>query len=394
LGALGVLVLETYPMENVVSDLARRCGRSTELAHLRQKAARRLVAVAAHEEVMRGNDPWQADSVHPRERIGVKYDFGEIVGQSAAIRKVLLQVEQVAPTSATVLLLGETGTGKELVARALHADSPRHARPMVALNCAALPATPVESELFGREKGAYTGALTRQAGRFELADGSTLFLDEVGELPPETQAKLLRVLQEGRFERLGGGTTLRADVRVVAASNRDLGRAVREGKFREDLYYRLNVFPIRLPPLRERREDVPLLVWALVRELAPAMDKRIESVPRAVLEALQRYDWPGNVRELRNVIERALIVCPGPVLQVEVPQAAGPAAEDLTLAGVERRHIQSVLERTGWRVSGRHGAAEVLGLKATTLEYRMAKLGIKREPKIPEMSEVSPPWRE
>jgi transcriptional regulator with GAF, ATPase, and Fis domain len=352
----------------------------TELAHLCTQTAKRPAAAAAYEEVKRHKDRLQVDSIDLREEIGVKVNYGGIVGQSAALRKALLQVEQVAPTGVRVLLLGETGTGKELLARALHARSPRHARPMVALNCAALPPTLVESELFGHEKGAYTGALTQQAGRFERADGSTLFLDEVGELPLETQAKLLRVLQDGRFERLGGGATLRADVRVVAASNCDLARAVRKGKFRDDLYYRLNVFPIRVPPLRERREDIPLLVWAFVKELAPAMGKTIESIPPGVLEALQRYDWPGNVRELRNVIERALVVCPGPVLHAEVPQAAGPAAKNLTLAAVQRRHIRLVLVRTGWRVSGRHGAAKILGLKPTTLESRMAKLGIKREP--------------
>jgi transcriptional regulator with GAF, ATPase, and Fis domain len=350
------------------------------MSHLPNEAARRLDTATANEEVHRLRDLRQVDNVYLREETWVEHNFGGIVGQSAAIRKVLLQVEQVGPTSATVLLLGETGTGKELLARALHACSPRHARPMVALNCAALPATLVDSELFGREKGAYTGALTRQPGRFELADGSTLFLDEVGELPQETQAKLLRVLQDGRFERLGGGATMWADVRVIAASNRDLERGVGEGKFRNDLYYRLNVFPIPLPPLRERREDIPLLVWAFIKELAPAMGKTIESIPRAVLEALQRYDWPGNVRELRNVIERALIVSPDAVLQAEVPRSTGPLAEDLTLATVERRHILSVLERTGWRVSGRHGAAEILGLKPTTLESRMARLGIRRRP--------------
>jgi transcriptional regulator with GAF, ATPase, and Fis domain len=367
-------------MVNVVSEPPSNCGKRTELAHLHKETVKRRAAGAAYEEVLRSNGLPPAEAVSLWEESGVKHNSGEIVGQSAAIRKVLVQVEQVAPTGATVLLQGETGTGKELLARALHARSPRHARPLVALNCAALPATLVESELFGREKGAYTGALTRQAGRFEQADGSTLFLDEVGELPPETQAKLLRVLQDGRFERLGGGATLRADVRVIAASNRDLERAVRESKFRSDLYYRLNVFPIRLPPLRERREDIPLLVWAFVKELASAMGKTIESISRAVMEALQRYDWPGNARELHNVIERALIVCSGPVLHAEVPQTRGSAAEDLTLAAVERRHIRSVLARTGWRVSGRHGAAAILGLKPTTLESRMAKLGIQREP--------------
>ena len=367
-------------MAAAVSNLATRYRIKTDPAHSRKETARPRAAAAAYKAARRLPDIRQADNVSLGEEIGVKYNSGDIVGQSSALRKVLLQVEQVAPTGATVLLQGETGSGKELLARALHARSPRHARPMVALNCAALPATLVESELFGRERGAYTGALTRQAGRFEQADGSTLFLDEVGELPPEMQTKLLRVLQDGCFERLGGGATLRADVRVVAASNRDLERAVREGKFRDDLYYRLNIFPIRVPPLRERRQDIPLLVWAFVKELAPAMGKTIESVPRAVMEALQRYDWPGNVRELHNVIERALILSPGPVLHAELPQATGAAAEDMTLAAVERRHIRSVLERTGWRVSGPHGAAEVLGLKPTTLESRMARLGIKREP--------------
>jgi transcriptional regulator with GAF, ATPase, and Fis domain len=328
-------------------------------------------------------DRFQRDNLFLRQENGLDASSGEIIGRSAAIKKVLSQVEQVAGTGSTVLLLGETGTGKELLARAIHGRSPRHPRPMVTLNCAALPATLIESELFGREKGAYTGALTGQAGRFEQADGSTLFLDEISEMPLEMQAKLLRVLQEGRFERLGGPRTIQVDVRLITATNRDLARAMTEGKFRNDLYYRLNVFPIRLPPLRERREDIPLLVWAFVKELAPAMGKTIEAVPPASLEALRRYDWPGNVRELRNVIERALIVCPGPVLHAEPPQAVSPANEEAaraqTLEDVERRHIRSVLERTGWRVSGRHGAAEVLGLKPTTLESRMAKLGIKRE---------------
>jgi transcriptional regulator with GAF, ATPase, and Fis domain len=352
----------------------------TDLAYPREVVSERPAAAGVYEEVKRLRHVRKRNYLYPPERAGGNYNPAEIVGQSAAIRKVLLQVGQVAAAGATVLLLGETGTGKELLARALHARSPRHARPMVMLNCAALPPTLFESELFGREKGAYTGALTRQAGRFELADGSTLFLDEVGELPLETQAKLLRVLEDGRFERLGGCATLQADVRIVAASNRDLERAVREGKFRKDLYYRLSVFPIHLPPLRERREDIPLLVWAFVKELAPGMGKSIESIPQTAMEALQRYDWPGNVRELRNVIERALIVCSEPVLRAEVPQATGPADDDLTLAAVERRHIRSVLMRTAWRVSGRHGAAEILGLKPTTLESRMARLGIAREP--------------
>jgi transcriptional regulator with GAF, ATPase, and Fis domain len=367
-------------MKGIPSALASRRGVDPELTSPPTEWGPQPAPAAVEENGERPRCQTGAGAARPERASHPPRDDGPIIGRSPALRNALLQGEQVARASATVLLLGETGTGKELLARAIHAQSPQHARPMVTLNCAALPATLVESELFGREKGAYTGALTQQAGRFELADGSTLFLDEIGELPPEVQPKLLRVLQDGRFERLGSTTTIHVHVRIIAATNRALEPAVQAGKFREDLYYRVSVFPIRLPPLRERREDIPLLVWAFVKELAPAMGKKIESVPRTVLEALQRYDWPGNVRELRNVIERAMIVCPGPVLHAEVPQATGPTAEDQTLAAVERRHIRTVLDRTGWRVSGPHGAASILGLKATTLESRMAKLGIKREP--------------
>ena len=265
---------------------------------------------------------------------------GGIVGDGAAITRVLVQAQQVAPTDAAVLLLGETGTGKELLARTIHALSTRRSRAMVRLNCAALPPTLIESELFGRERGAYTGALARQMGRFEVADGSTIFLDEIGELPLELQAKLLHVLERGEFERLGSTKTIRVDVRVIAATNRDLAAMARSGKFREDLYYRLNVFPITTPPLRARVEDIPLLVWAFVRELAPAQGKTFEQIPKRTMEALQRYPWPGNVRELRNVIERAIILSPGPVLRVELP---GPPDQktpvETTLEAVERRHI-------------------------------------------------------
>jgi DNA-binding NtrC family response regulator len=363
-------------------ELAARVKAHVALARLRKEVAERQSQAAADAEIQRLQDRLHARHVPPRAEIKVPSPEGMIVGQSAAIREMLAQAEQVAQTPSTVLLSGETGTGKELLAQAIHARSPRHALPMVTLCGAALPATLVESELFGREKGAYTGALTRQLGRFELADGSTLFLDEVGELPLEVQAKLLRVLQGGQFERLGGTRTLRADVRVIAATNRDLEKAVREGQFREDLFYRLNVFPIRVPPLRERPEDIPLLVWAFIREFGRSMGKAIDSVPRPAMDALQRHPWPGNVRELRNVVERAMIVARGPVLQIDPPPpgpATGvPAAEGLTLAEVERRHILVVLEQTGWRVSGRRGAAERLGLKPTTLEYRMTKLGIRR----------------
>jgi transcriptional regulator with GAF, ATPase, and Fis domain len=258
---------------------------------------------------------------------------------------------------------------------------------MLTVNCAALPLPLVESELFGHEKGAYTGAVSRHVGRFEQANGSTLFLDEIGELPLEVQAKLLRVLQHGQFERLGGGRTLSADVRVLAASNLDLERMVAAGRFREDLFYRLNVFPIRLPPLRDRREDIPLLVWTFVKEFGPATGKAVTSIPRATMDALTRHDWPGNVRELRNVIERAMIVTEGPTLHVDLPFLSrrggdrdGRAPADiLTLDEAQRRHILAALQKTCWRVSGANGAAALLGLKPTTLESRMAKLGIRRE---------------
>jgi formate hydrogenlyase transcriptional activator len=348
--------------------------------------------LAAYDEIRRLTNQLQADNVYLQEEIKLKCNFGEIVGQSPAILRVLHQVQQVASTSATVLILGETGTGKELLARAIHSGSPRRARPMLTVNAAALPATLIETELFGHEKGAYTGALTRQIGRFEQADGSTLFLDEIGELPLEAQVKLLRVLQYGQFERVGSTRTISANVRVIAASNRDLEKMVEAGRFREDLFYRLNVFPIRLPPLRERPEDIPLLTWSFVRELGRTMGRKITSIPRATMEALLQYPWPGNIRELRNAIERAIIVAQGPALQVELPilssctmpaPASSPATptptDGLTLDQIERCHILAVLQKTGWRVSGKNGAALILGLKPTTLESRMAKLGIKRE---------------
>ena len=292
---------------------------------------------------------------------------------------VLRKAEQVADTDSTVLLLGETGTGKELVARTIHEHSRRAARPMVKVNCAAIPASLVESELFGREKGAYTGALTREIGRFELADNSTIFLDEVGELPLELQAKLLRVLQEGEFERLGSSKTLRVNVRVIAATSRNLTTAVKEGKFRADLFYRINVFPIMLPPLRERREDIPGLVWHFIRELGNRMGRNVETVRASTMKAFQNYSWPGNVRELRNVIERSLILSPGPELRAELPSSSEvELCAGTTLEEVECAHIRRVLERTRWRIRGADGAAAILGLKPTTLESRLKKLGISR----------------
>jgi transcriptional regulator with GAF, ATPase, and Fis domain len=295
------------------------------------------------------------------------------------MRRVAEQICQVAATDATVLLLGETGTGKELLANEIHERSARRRREMVRINCAAIPATLIESELFGHEKGAFTGALARQIGRFELADGSTMFLDEVGDLPLETQVKLLRILEEREFERLGSPRTLRVNTRIIAATHRNLEQKVADGTFREDLYYRLNVFPVSVPPLRERDDDVLLLVRRFVSEFSQALGKRIEDIDEDSLDALRQYCWPGNVRELKNVVQRAIIVATGHRLVIPVPRALATAAtRSARLSDVERDHIRTVLESTGWRIRGAAGAADRLGLKPTTLETRMAKLGLKR----------------
>ncbi|MGA9263447.1 MAG: sigma 54-interacting transcriptional regulator [Desulfobacterales bacterium] len=317
------------------------------------------------------------ENIYLKEEVKFLAKHSEIVGQSSVMKNVLAQAEQVAQTDSTVIILGETGTGKELLARAIHGMSTRKDRPLVTVNCASLPPALIESELFGRERGAYTGALTRMVGRFELADGSTLFLDEIGELPHEVQSKLLRVLEQGRFERLGSTRPLQANVRIIAATNRDLAQEVKEGNFRKDLYYRLNVFPILIPPLRERAEDIPLMVWAFVKKFQRKMGKEIQSIPRKTMEALQSYPWPGNVRELRNVIEHAMILNRHKSLIVSMPGLESFGVQPASrLDDVERRHIMSVLEGTGWRVAGKGGAAEVLGLKRTTLYSKMKKLGI------------------
>jgi transcriptional regulator with GAF, ATPase, and Fis domain len=295
------------------------------------------------------------------------------------VQRVLEQVRQVAATDSTVLLLGETGTGKELVATEIHEQSARRGRPMVRVNCSAIPSTLMESELFGRERGAFTGALARQMGRFELADQSTIFLDEIGELLPEVQAKLLRVLEERQVERLGSPRAIPVNVRIIAATNRNLEQRIAEGSFREDLFYRLNVFPIEMPPLRDRAEDIPLLVWRFVDEFARTLGKRIDAIPRENMAALQRHAWPGNIRELRNLVERAMILASGPRLTISLPTPSGAAARrSQKLVDVAKDHIRGVLESTGWRIRGAGGAADRLGLRPTTLETRMAKLGLKR----------------
>jgi len=330
-------------------------------------------------EVEQLRDQLHAENVYLRAEVREKVGTSAIVGQSPALRNALAQVQKVAATGSTVLLVGETGTGKELFAARIHELSARQSRPMVRVNCAAIPATLLESELFGREKGAFTGALARQVGRFELADQSTIFLDEIGDLPADVQVKLLRVLEERQIERLGSPKPIRVDTRIIAATHRNLEQRIADGAFREDLFYRLNVFPIYVPPLRERIEDIPLLVWRFVDEFSKAFGKPIESISRENLDALQQYGWPGNIRELRNVVERAMIVATGPRLTIPVPAApAGTAGRSTRLADVERDHILSVLESTAWRIRGTAGAADRLGLRPTTLETRLARMGLKR----------------
>ena len=333
----------------------------------------------AYDEISRLKERLEQENVYLRDEIELRHKHEEIIGRSGPVKEMLSLAEQVASTDTTVLILGETGTGKELLARAIHRLSLRRNRTMVMVNCAALPATLIESELFGREKGAYTGAMSRQTGRFEIANGSTLLLDEISEMPFELQAKLLRVLQEGKFERLGSSKTIRSDARIIASTNRDLVKAVRDGRFREDLYYRLNVFSINVPPLRDRIEDLPLLVWTFVKEFTRTMGKTIEKIPQKDIDRLQQYMWPGNIRELKNLVENAMIISNSKTLRLHVP--IDPMVKintDLKLADVERKHIRNVLKQTSWKVSGKNGAAELLGLKPTTLESRMKKLGIKR----------------
>jgi transcriptional regulator with GAF, ATPase, and Fis domain len=324
----------------------------------------------------------EAQNIYLQEEIRGSHNFEELIGSSTSLKKVLKNVGRVAPTDSTVLITGETGTGKELIARAIHNLSPRKDRPLVKVNCAAIPAGLIESELFGHEKGAFTGALTKKMGRFELADKGTIFLDEIGELPLDLQSKLLRVLQEGEFERVGGTQTFKVNVRVIAATNRDLEQQAKTGHYRPDLYYRLNVFPIHLPALREREGDIPLLVQYFVRKFAANFNKKIDRISERMMATLQRYQWPGNIRELEHVIERAVILSEGselePIEWLARSHGTADRAQPLTLEELERQHIVDVLERTNWRVSGEKGAAKILDINPTTLEARMKKLGIKR----------------
>jgi formate hydrogenlyase transcriptional activator len=366
-------------LERIVEDRTKELTRA--IAQLTREVA---VRKQAEESLQAMKDRLQAENVYLQREFDRQFNFGEIVGSSLALLQVFRQVEQVAPMDATVLLLGETGTGKGVVARAIQSRSSRKERPMITVNCAALPAALIESELFGRERGAFTGAHERQIGRFELANGGTIFLDEIGELPLELQGKLLRVIQDGEFERLGNARTMKTDVRIIAASNRDLEKDIENGSFRRDLFYRLNVFPITMPPLRERREDIPLLVSHFVTKFNQKTGKKTERVPKETMDALQGYSWPGNVRELESVVERAVISSPGSALVVlerfdsfvksDEPLGAGVSA----LADLEQQHIFQTLVKTGWRINGPKGAAVLLALNPSTLRARIRKLGIVR----------------
>jgi len=369
------------PARPVTSPFAHSTERSADVVpiHHPNDGDQHIAGSLGAYRSLRGRDDLQAENLYLRREVQERLGSGVIVGRSAAIQRVLDQARQVAATDSTVLLLGETGTGKELIATQIHEQSSRRGRVMVRINCAAIPSTLIESELFGREKGAFTGALARQIGRFELADHSTIFLDEIGDLPFDVQVKLLRVLEERQIERLGSPRSVGVDVRIIAATHRNLEQRIAADAFRQDLYYRLNVFPIDVPPLRERTEDIPMLVWRFVDEFSKSFGKRVDAISRENMEALQRYCWPGNIRELRNVVERAMITAVGNNLTIPIPaQSASTLRRSVKMVDVEKEHVLSVVEGCGWRIRGVDGAAERLGLRPTTLETRMAKLGIKR----------------
>ena len=356
--------------------------RTAEIRTAREEAEKgKQIAEAALFEIKKLKNQLETERAYLQEEIKLEYNHENIIGQSDGVNYVLYKIEQIAPTDTIVLILGETGTGKELVARAIHGLSLRKDRAFVKINCATLPSNLIESELFGHEKGAFTGAHARHLGRFEIANGATLFLDEIGELPLELQPKLLRVVQDGEFERLGGSHTIKVDVRIVAATNRNLEEEVRKDRFRDDLWYRLNIFPITMPPLRDRLDDIPLLVDFYVKKISKRMGKSIEIIPTSAMNVLQNYHWPGNVRELENVLERAVINSSGPKLRLVdelKTQKRDLSATQETLEVVEREHIMRILEQTQWKVSGKNGAAEILGLNRSTLRARMRKLGIRK----------------
>jgi formate hydrogenlyase transcriptional activator len=374
IGAITVASLHNRQYEESDADFLMEVAKQIALA---------VDNMTAHEETEALKARFQAEAVYLQEEIKTEHNFEEIIGQSAPVRRMLRHVEQVAPTDSTVLICGETGTGKELVARAVHDRSKRKDRPLVKVNCGSIPSGLVESELFGHEKGAFTGAMQRRIGRFELANGGTIFLDEVTELPLETQVKLLRVLQEGEFERVGSSQTIKVDVRVIAATNRDLTEIVKNGAFRSDLYYRLNVFPLEVPPLKHRKDDIPLLVNFFLTKFGKKLGKDVRGVSQNSMESLTTYDWPGNIRELQNVIERSVVVASGPIVNVDESLVrANGAIQDTaldTLENVERNHIRRALGETNWVIHGKKGAADILGINPSTLRSRMEKLGIKRQ---------------
>ena len=349
---------------------------------LEQQVGERTIELqTALSEIKTMKDQLEIENIYFRQESKIKHRFENIIGQSDGLKYVLYRAEQVAPSNTTVLILGETGAGKELIAFAIHNMSPRKERSLITVNCAALPGNLIESELFGREKGAFTGADTRQVGRFEIANGSTICLDEIGELPLELQAKLLRVIQHNEFERLGSSHTIKVDVRIVATTNRDLEEEVRKGRFRQDLYYRLNVFPVTVPPLRQRKDDIPLMVQAFVERYSKKLGKQITSIQKETMKALQDYPWPGNVRELESIIERAVILCPGPVLHLtDKLEISSPSLSSTvrTLEETERNQISKILSEAKWRIEGKNGAAAILGIHPSTLRARMHKLEIVR----------------
>ncbi|MFH0782262.1 MAG: sigma 54-interacting transcriptional regulator [Pseudomonadota bacterium] len=373
-------VTEREDQKSALEELVKI--RTADLVVARREAEeRKESAETALTEVLQLKEQLILERAYLQEELKLENNHEAIIGQSDALKNVLHKVDQIASSNTTVLVLGETGTGKELIARAIHNSSLRKNRALIKVNCATLPANLIESELFGHEKGSFTGSQARHLGRFEIADGTTLFLDELGELPLELQAKLLRVLQDGEFERVGSSHTIRVDVRIIAATNRNLEKEVRNGKFREDLWYRLNVFPITVPPLRDRRDDIPLLVAFYIEKIARRMGKVIEIIPERVINGLKEYHWPGNIRELENVLERAVINSSGPKLRL-VDELRKPtpnvSTSPKTMEAVERQHILEVLEMTNWKVSGKGGASEILGLDRSTLRARMSKLSIEK----------------
>lgn len=363
----------TWPLESI--PRLRVLGEV--LVNALERKQKDLDLMARYREIEDLKQKLEHENLYLRTETKLLHEKTPIIGQSDVLKRTIALAHQVAQTESIVLIQGETGTGKELIAHAIHLLSRHKDRLMVKVNCAALPGALIENELFGREKGAYTGALSKQIGRFELADGSTIFLDEIAELPLKLQAKLLRVLESGEFERLGSPKTLRVNVRLIAATNRDLAELVEKGRFREDLFYRLNVFPIRVPPLRERTEDVPILVQSFIAEFASRMGKRVRTVSPKTLEEMKRYSWPGNIRELRNIIEQAVIISDGELLEAVIPQGR-PAAPsgNITLGEAEYKHILSALQKCEWRIKGPRGAAQQLGLKPSTLYAKMERLGI------------------